>query len=87
MIFKTTNKIVRVEVDGEKLFPQLDYSNDVKPVEIDESDLLLFAKKPFDKQDFANAEKNARLVLRDNPRFDDVRDFAGAFAIGAKQNG
>jgi Tfp pilus assembly protein PilF len=71
--FKTTSKIVRVEVDGDKLFPQLDYSNDVKPVEIDESDLLLFTKKPFDKQDFATAEKNARLVLRDNPRFDDVR--------------
>lgn len=71
--FKTASKIVRVEVDGEKLFPQLDYSNDVKPVEIDESDSLLFVKKPFDKQDFAAAEKNARLVLRDNPRFDDVR--------------
>jgi len=73
VIFKTTGKIVRVEVDGDKLFPQLDYSNDIKPVEIDESDMLLFVKKPFDKQDFANAEKNARLVLRDNPRFDDVR--------------
>jgi hypothetical protein len=71
--FKTPNKIVRVEVDGDKLFPQLDYSNDIKPVEIDESDLLLFTKKPFDKQDFAAAEKNARLVLRDNPHFDDVR--------------
>jgi tetratricopeptide (TPR) repeat protein len=71
--FNTTSKIVRVEVDGDKLFPQLDYSNDIKPVEIDESDLLLFAKKPFDKQDFVTAEKNARLVLRDNPRYDDVR--------------
>lgn len=72
-VFKTTAKIVRVEVDADKLFPQVDYSNDVKPIEIDESDLLLFVKKPFDKQDFAAAEKNARLVLRDNPRFDDVR--------------
>ncbi len=71
--FKTANKIVRVEVDSDKLFPQIDYSNDVKPVEIDESDLLLFTKKPFDKQEFAVAERNARLVLRDNPRFDDVR--------------
>lgn len=75
--FKTASKIVRVEVDGEKLFPQIDYSNDVKPVEIDESDLLLYVKKPFDKQDFATAEKNARLVLRDNPRFDDVRVLLG----------
>ncbi len=75
--FKTPNKIVRVEVDSDKLFPQLDYSNDVKPVEIDESDFLLFTKKPFDKQDFGTAEKNARLVLRDNPRFDDVRVLLG----------
>ena len=75
--FPTTAKIVRVEVDADKLFPQTDYSNDVKPVEIDESDLLLFVKKPFDKQDFAAAEKNARLVLRDNPRYDDVRILLG----------
>jgi len=68
---------VRVEVDGDKLFPQLDYSNDVKPAEIDESDLLLFVKKPFDKQDYVTTEKNARLVLRDNPRFDDVRVLLG----------
>jgi tetratricopeptide (TPR) repeat protein len=72
-IFKTANKLVRIEVDAEKLYPQLDYSDDVAPREFDESDLLLYAKKPFDKQDFANAEKNARLVLRDNPRFDDAR--------------
>lgn len=75
--FKTISKIVRVEVDGDKLFPQTDYSNDVKPIEIDESDLLLYVKKPFDKQDFATAEKYARLVLRDNPRFDDVRVLLG----------
>jgi Tfp pilus assembly protein PilF len=80
--FKTTSKIVRVEVDADKLFPQLDYSNDVKPVEVDESDLLLFVKKPFDKQDFATAEKNARLVLRDNPRFDDVRVLLARALLG-----
>lgn len=77
VIFKTTSKVVRVEVDADKLYPQLDYSNDVKPLEIDESDLLLFVKKPFDKQDYATAEKNARLVLRDNSRYDDVRVLLG----------
>ena len=29
--FKTAEKLVRVEVDPEKLFPQLDYANDVMP--------------------------------------------------------
>lgn len=71
--FKTPNKIVRVEVDAEKLYPQIDYSDDVAPREFDESDLLLSVKRRFDKQDFADAEQNARLVLRALPRFDDVR--------------
>jgi len=72
-VFRSPSRIVRVEVDSDKLFPQLDYSNDVKPLEIDESDALLFVKRPFDRQDFVTAEKNARLVLRDFPRFDDAR--------------
>ncbi len=85
-VFKTTNKIVRIEVDAEKLYPQLDYSDDVAPREFDESDLLLYTKKPFDKQDFANAEKNARLVLRDNPRFDDVRVLLARSLLAQNKN-
>ncbi len=72
-VFKTSSKIVRVEVDSDKLFPQINYANDVKPMEIDESDALLFVKRSFDRQDFPAGEKNARLVLSDTPRFDDVR--------------
>jgi tetratricopeptide (TPR) repeat protein len=85
-VFKTTNKIIRVEVDADKIYPQLDYSDDVAPREFDESDLLLFTKKPFDKQDFANAEKNARLVLRDNPRFDDVRVLLARSLLAQNKN-
>ncbi len=76
-IFKTTSKLVRVEVDADKLYPQLDYANDIKPLVIDESDGLLFVKKVFDRQDFPQAETNARAVLRDTPRFDDVRVLLG----------
>lgn len=75
--FKTPNKIVRTEIDGDKLYPQTDYSDDVAPREFDESDLLLAVKRAFDKQDFANAEKNARTVLQSAPRFDDVRILLG----------
>lgn len=71
--FKTSNKIVRVEVDSEKLYPQTDYTDDVAPREFDNSDLLLVVKREFDRQDFAAAEKNARLILNYMPRFDDVR--------------
>jgi hypothetical protein len=30
-VFKTSGRIVRVEVDPEKLYPQTDYGNDVVP--------------------------------------------------------
>lgn len=75
--FPAANKITTAIVDSEKLYPQLDYSNDSAPRGFDESDLLLYVKKPFDKQDFAAAEKNARAVLREIPRFDDVRILLG----------
>jgi len=75
--FKTPNKIVRTEIDGEKLYPQTDYADDIAPREFDESDALLAIKRVFDKQDFGNAEKNARIVLQTAPRFDDVRILLG----------
>ncbi|MEP7036771.1 MAG: tetratricopeptide repeat protein, partial [Acidobacteriota bacterium] len=71
--FKTPNKIVRTEIDGDKLYPQTDYSDDVAPRAFNDSDALLAVKQAFDKQDFGNAEKNARQVLQSNPRYDDVR--------------
>jgi hypothetical protein len=71
--FKTVNKISRVEIDPEKFYPQTDYSDDVAPRESTDSDLLLAVKRPFDKQEFAIAERIARSVLREQPRFDDVR--------------
>jgi tetratricopeptide (TPR) repeat protein len=71
--FKTANKIVRAEIDPEKFYPQTDYSDDVAPRESDNSDLFLTIKRAFDKQDFAAAEKNGRVVLKTIPRFDDAR--------------
>lgn len=71
--FKNSAKIVRVEIDPDKFYPQTVYSEDVSPRELDDGDLLLAVKKSFDKQDFGSAEKAARIVLRDFPRFDEVR--------------
>lgn len=73
VVFKTPQKLVRAEIDPEKLIPQTDYSNDVRPVEVSDSDLLLAVKRSFDKQEFPAAEATARTVLRQFPRFDDVR--------------
>lgn len=74
--FRTNAAIVRVEVDADKLYPQVDYSDDIAPRDTTDSDPLLAVKRMFDKQDrmeFANAESLARTLLRDVPRFDDLR--------------
>ncbi|MGB7203783.1 MAG: tetratricopeptide repeat protein [Pyrinomonadaceae bacterium] len=73
--FKTPQRIVRVEIDADKMYPQIDYSDDIAPQDSNESDPLLAVKRLFDKQDFAGAEATARSTLRDRPRFDDVRIF------------
>lgn len=83
--FKTTEKIVRTEVDSEKFYPQLDYADDAAPREFDNSDILLTIKRAFDKQDFAAVEKNARAALRLMPGFDDARIiFARALLLQGK---
>jgi len=73
VVFKTPQRISRVEIDPEKLYPQSDYSDDVAPRESTESDLLLAVKQEFDRQEFSAAEKAARGVLARHPRYDDVR--------------
>jgi len=75
--FRTPAKITRVEVDSEKLYPQIEYSDDVAPKELSESDPLLAVKKLFDKQDYIGAEKAARVVLARYPRNDEVRVLLG----------
>ncbi len=71
--FKTPNKIVRAEIDSDKLYPQTDYSDDVAPREFEETDAILVVKRSFDQQDFIKAEKNSRLALQAAPLFDDIR--------------
>jgi tetratricopeptide (TPR) repeat protein len=72
-IFNSPGKIVRVEVDADKIYPQTDYSDDIAPREIGDNDALVYIKKEFDRQRFADAEKNARAVLDVYPNFDDAR--------------
>ncbi|MBA2379353.1 MAG: hypothetical protein H0V76_07240, partial [Blastocatellia bacterium] len=73
--FRAPAAVTKVEIDPEKLYPQTDYSDDIAPRETTESDPLLFVKREFDRQEWVEAEKNARTVLRQWPRFDDVRIF------------
>lgn len=71
-IFNTPSKIVRVEIDADKVYPQTDYSDDIAPREIGENDALVFIKREFDRQKYAVAEKNAKAVLNVYPKFDDA---------------
>lgn len=82
VIFRTPRKVVRVEIDTDKLYPQTEYSDDVAPRETTDTDLLLAVKRDFDRQAFAEAEKTARTVLRFSPRFDDVRILLARSLLG-----
>jgi len=86
VVFKTTGKITRIEIDTDKLYPQIEYSDDVAPRESTDSDPLLAVKKAFDKQDYAGAETAARIVLRDLPRFDEVRIYLGRALLALNRN-
>ena len=77
VVFKTSNKISRIEIDTDKLYTQIDYSDDIAPREMTDSDPLLAVKRNFDKKDFAAAEILARVVLASTPRQDDVRALLG----------
>jgi tetratricopeptide (TPR) repeat protein len=82
VVFRTPAKINRVVVDVEKLYPQLDYSDDVAPRDATDSDPLLAVKRAFDKPDLPAAEQLARVVLRDAPRLDDVRVLLARSLLG-----
>ncbi|QQS41613.1 MAG: tetratricopeptide repeat protein [Acidobacteriota bacterium] len=71
--FDSAEEVVRVEVDAAKVYPQTDYTDDVAPRVVDEPDPLLFVKREFDRQKYAEAEKNAEAVLSQYPAFHDVR--------------
>jgi len=81
-VFKTPAKIVRVEVDPEKFYPQLDYGNDVVPRAKDLPDALNEAQLQLGAQDFAKAEATARAMLQVAPRFQEARILLARALLG-----
>src|SRR5689334_977963 len=81
-VFKTPAKIVRVEVDPEKFYPQLDYGNDVVPRAKDLPDALNEAQLSLGAQDFAKAEATARAMLTVAPRFQEARILLARALLG-----
>ena len=81
-VFKTPAKIVRVEVDPDKLYPQLDYGNDMMPRGKDLSQALNEASLQLSAQDYAKAEATARAMLATAPRFQEAQILVGRALLG-----
>jgi hypothetical protein len=82
VVFKTTARIVRVEVDPDKSYPQLDYGNDAVPRSKDLPDALSEATLQLGAQDFAKAEATARQMLANAPRFQEARILLARALLG-----
>ena len=81
-VFKTTSKIVRVEVDPDKLYPQLDYGNDAMPRSKDLPEALNEASLQLGAQDYVKAEATARAMIAAAPRFQDARSLLARALLG-----
>src|SRR5688572_5551092 len=81
-VFKTPAKIVRVEVDPEKFYPQMDYGNDMVPRAKDLPDALNEATLQLGGQDFVKAEATARGMLNSAPRFQEARILLARALLG-----
>jgi hypothetical protein len=81
-VFKTTAKIARVEIDPEKLYPQLDYSNDSMPRVPDLRDTLAEATRLLGTQDFVKAETTARSILANAPQVQEASIILGRALLG-----
>jgi hypothetical protein len=71
--FKGGPKIVRVEVDPEKFYPQIDYANDMAPRAVEVGSSLAEASRLFGAQEFVKAEALARQLLASSPRMQEAR--------------
>jgi Tfp pilus assembly protein PilF len=85
-VFKTPAKVVRVEVDPEKLYPQLDYGNDVMPRGKELSQALNEASLQLGAQDFPKAEATARTMLAGAPRFQEAQIILARALLGQNRN-
>lgn len=84
--FKNAATIVSVEVDPEKLYPQLDYANDVAPRIPEVAESLAEANRLYGAQEFAKAELLARQMLAAAPRSQEARIILGRALLAENKN-
>ncbi|HKS30507.1 MAG TPA: tetratricopeptide repeat protein [Pyrinomonadaceae bacterium] len=73
VVFKTSARITRAEIDPEKLYPQLDYSNDIAPRVRAIDEALTEARATLARGENAKAEAAAREVLTVAPSLQEAR--------------
>jgi Tfp pilus assembly protein PilF len=83
--FKTAAKIVRVEVDPEKFYPQTEYFDDFVPYTLKDNDAAAAIAALFNQQKFAEAAAAARQILEFQPHYDDVRVWLGRALLEQKR--
>src|SRR5213080_68814 len=72
-VFRNGSKIVRAEIDPEKFYPQIDYSNDAAPPTPEVASSLAEATRLFGAQEYAKSESLARELLASSPRTQEGR--------------
>ncbi|MDQ6653983.1 MAG: hypothetical protein M3Y84_14735, partial [Acidobacteriota bacterium] len=81
-VFKTPSQITQLEIDPEKLYPQLDYSNDSVPRTRDLQEALSEATRQLGAQDYVRSETIAREILAITPHLQEARIILGRALLG-----
>lgn len=76
-VFKNVQGIVRVEIDPDKFYPQLEYDNDVAPKALDVAVTLAEANRLYGAQEYAKAETLARQLLATSPGLQEAHIILG----------
>lgn len=86
VVFKTGARIVSLEIDPDKLYPQLDYANDHAPRTRDIQEGISEAARQLGAQDFGKAESVARQILLAAPLMQEARILLGRAFLGQNRN-
>jgi hypothetical protein len=81
-VFNTQARISRVEIDPDKLYPQLDYANDLAPRTRQSDDALAEATRLYAGQQYAQAESLAREQLNISPHMQEARIMLARALLG-----
>lgn len=83
--FKTGTRLTRVEIDPDKLFPQLDYSNDIAPRVRAIDEALTEARASLARGENAKAEAAAREILLIAPNLQEARILLGRALLASNR--